>query len=86
MFRNALVRSSGSVLSVDSAEDDRPIVVIGRDLAMTQRYVEMAQRGVMPGTVVAELNTPRVVTVPQLIFISFFTVILAFSFFVFFFL
>ncbi|KAF5363524.1 hypothetical protein D9756_000157 [Leucocoprinus leucothites] len=89
VFRNALVKRSASmdtVTSVDSAEDDRPIVVIGSDLAMTRRYVEMAQRGVMPGRVVTDHLTepPRLVTVPQLILVSVLTAIVMFSLFAFF--
>ncbi|KXN86120.1 hypothetical protein AN958_10487 [Leucoagaricus sp. SymC.cos] len=87
MLRNALVKRSASMSSISSAEDDRPIVVIGRDLAMTRRYVEMAQRGVMPGTVSVDqdlLHAPRMITMAQLITVSFFTVILAWGIFYFF--
>ncbi|KAJ3560463.1 hypothetical protein NP233_g10822 [Leucocoprinus birnbaumii] len=83
VFRDALINrtaSMNSVTTMDSAEDDRPIVVIGRDPAMTQRYVEMAQRGVMPGTT-AVLTEPRAVTMTQLFLVMFFTVVLALSLF-----
>jgi hypothetical protein len=80
-LRNSLIRR-GSVNSVDSAEDDRPIVVIGRDQATTRRYVEMAQRGAISGVMTTEhdiLNAPRLVTLNQLIFISVLTVLLAWT-------
>lgn len=73
--------------SLNSDEADLPIVVIGRDQAMTQRYVEMAQRGVMPGTIAMDqdmLSAPRLITTTQLIFIPLFTVIIAWSLFFFF--
>ncbi|KAF9448992.1 hypothetical protein P691DRAFT_590811 [Macrolepiota fuliginosa MF-IS2] len=79
-LRNSLIRRTSTMNSFKNEGDNRPIVVIGRDREMTQRYVEMAQRGVMPGTISLDrdvLSTPRLITVSQLIFISLFTVLLA---------
>ena len=84
-FRNALISNRGDKLYGD--EDDRPIVVIGRDRAMTQRYVEMAQRGVMPGTVSHDqFAGPRLITMSQFIIMMAVMVVLIFSLFFFFFL
>ncbi|XP_006456834.1 hypothetical protein AGABI2DRAFT_122723 [Agaricus bisporus var. bisporus H97] len=76
-----------SLLGVDSfterkinEDSNLPIVVIGRDPVMTQRYVEMSQRGVMPDTIAMNhdtTNAPRLITTTQLIFIPLFTVIIA---------
>lgn len=86
-LRNSFIKRTITTKSVNSEDDNRPIVVIGRDREMTQRYVEMAQRGIMPGTIALDremLSAPRLITMTQLIFISFFTVALAWTLFFFF--
>lgn len=83
----ALPRLFRHALKPHGDEDDRPIVVIGRDYAMTQRYVEMAQRGVMPGTVSHDqFGGPRLITMSQFIIMMTVMVVLIFSLFFFFFL
>lgn len=85
IFRNALISNGEEKSHRD--EDDRPIVVIGRDLTMTQRYVEMAQRGVMPGTVsYDQFGGPRLITMSQFMIMMAVMVILIFALFFFFFL
>jgi len=75
-----LIRGNTPLSSVSGEEDNRPFLVIGRDQQMTQGYVEMAQRGVMPGTIAADqemMSAPRLITATQLVFVSFLTAIFA---------
>ncbi len=68
-----LIRGGTPMSSVNGEEDTRPFLVIGRDQQMTQGYVEMAQRGVMPGTIATDremTSAPRHITVAQLVFVA----------------